>query len=688
MAAIHGMRALTSVSLLLGLGVLASSAFAAPITYTNISLDPTKGITYRRGPSATLGGYDAVKIKPFMSREELFNSPTRVRGAPGVAILDYDNDGDQDIYVTNGPGRANSLYRNAFKQTGQLKFTDVGASSGAGATDMDSTGVCYGDIDNDGDQDLLVLGRMEPNRLFRNQGGTFTDISATANIGGGARAHTSCSMGDINGDGRLDIVVGNTFDWSSFQAIFNNSFAYNHTNDLYVNQGGNVFSDVSSTSGVRDLYNVPAGDGGITWGIAMVDYDQDGDADILQADDQGAMPPALFAGIDRGTLQLSRNDGAGNFVNVTAQSGSLTNASSWMGLSFGDINCDGHMDLFATNVGDYLVPQMGIPTPPGLDSSRWHLALGNGSGGFTIDNLANLGTSVFGWGTGMADYDNDQDTDIVFYGALSINAFQTADNPGVILRNEGCSASFTWDKAATASSADRTIRQETMGVALGDLNNDGFVDIVHVSSQYVPETVPLVRMNSQWGGPFDATANFLPVFSPIGPLEWEWSGQDAQEGFLEVQVSSANNGNKWVKLSALGTKGLATQGKNNRSGIGAIIYFEPKGGKRVMSPVLGGSSHMSQHSLIQGFGLGSKTKGTAEVLWPGGVHNRLYDVHAGETLVLPEIPCDFKKNWPSKNAYKTCVASALSQLVGAGIISSMYRERLKESAYEAYDDEH
>jgi hypothetical protein len=687
--ATNHLRPFTSISLLLLLGVIAPSVAAAPITFENVSLDPSTGITFRRGPSATLGAYDAVKIKPFMAREELFNSPTRVRGAPGIALLDYDNDGDLDIFVSNGPGRANSLYRNKLKQTGQLEFTDVGVSAGVAATDMDSTGVCYGDIDNDGDSDLLVLGRMEPNRLFENQGnGTFVDISAAASIGGGAKGHTSCSMGDINGDGLLDIVVGNTFDWSQFHAIFNNSFAYNHTNDLYKNMGGNVFSDVSTTSGVRDLYNIPAGDGGITWGIAMVDYDEDGDVDIMQADDQGAMPPALFAGIDRGTLQLSKNDGTGHFVNVTAQSGSLTRASSWMGLSYGDINCDGHMDMFATNVGDYLVPQMGIPTPPGLDSSRWHLAIGDGSGAFTITDLTNLGVSVFGWGTGMADYDNDQDTDIVFYGSLSINAFQTADNPGVILRNEGCSANFTWDQAATASSADRTVRQEVLGLAMGDLNNDGFVDIVHSSSQYVPESVPLVRMNSQWGSPFDATANFLPIFSPIGPLEWEWSGQDPQEGFLDVQISSAGNGNKWVKLQAIGTKGLTTLGKVNRSGIGAIIYFKPHSGKQVMAPVLGGSSHISQHSLIQGFGLGTKSKGTADVMWPGGVNNRLYNVKHGETLKLPEIPCDFKKTWPSKNAYKSCVNTALNQLVSAGTISSSYRDRLRDSAFEAYDDEH
>src|SRR5262249_17989149 len=153
------------------------------------------------------------------------------------------------------------------------------------ATDMDSTGVCYGDIDNDGDEDLLVLGRMENNRLFRNDGnGSFTYLPV-AGVGGGTRGHTGCTMGDINGDGLLDIFVGNSFDWADRRAIYQNIFGYNHPNDLYLNQGNNVFSDVSSTSGIRKLWNVPIGDGTITWSQAMVDYDLDGDVDIFHADD-------------------------------------------------------------------------------------------------------------------------------------------------------------------------------------------------------------------------------------------------------------------------------------------------------------------------------------------------------------------------------------------------------------------
>src|SRR5690606_32251700 len=117
----------------------------------------------------------------------------------------------------------------------------------------------------------------------------------------------------------------------------------------------------------------PPGDATITWASAMVDYDQDGDLDIILADDQGAFNPGIFAGLDRGLVQIFKNDGTGKFTNVTAQSGDTMLASSWMGLSFGDLNSDGHLDMFSTSVGDYLVQQYGIPTPPGYSTSRWFL---------------------------------------------------------------------------------------------------------------------------------------------------------------------------------------------------------------------------------------------------------------------------------------------------------------------------
>lgn len=663
-----------------GASLASASASAAPITFHNLAEDPSANITYRRARSTIDSIFDAIKLRPFMAAPELAASPLKSRGAPGVALIDYDGDGDLDIYVTNGPGRPNSLYQNQLAQTGNLAFVDVGVAAGVGAAAQDSTGVCFGDIDNDGDPDLLVLGRMEANRLFRNEGnGTFTDITASSNVGGGVKAHTSCAMGDLNGDGLLDIFVGNTFDWSRQDAIHVNRFSFNHANQLYFNRGGNVFEDVSESAGILTLENVPPGDATITWGVALVDYDQDGDLDILHADDQAALTTSGFAGIDRGVIQVFNNDGTGKFTNVTRAAGLAVEATSWMGLSFGDLNHDGHLDFFATSVGDYLARQQGAPLPQGQDSSSWFL--GGPGGTFVRPGVGDLVVTPFGWGTELADYDNDGDTDIIFYGGMDVAPYVQADNPGIILRNDG-NANFTWDRAATASSAEFVLRQEVQGMAVGDLNGDGFVDIVHVSSAFSPSTLPLVPANQKWGSPFDDTAFIVPTFTPIGPGEWEWSGVPLEDGFLGIQVNSASNGNGWVKVDVRGTKGLTTNGRVNRDGIGAIVKFTPKKGKQVMSPVLGGSSYASQHALTQYFGMGDKKEGMIEVLWPGGVRNRLYKVKPGEHVTLPEIPCDAGGQWAKKKDYEACVDGALSELG----LDAKFQKRLRDSAMTAYKD--
>ncbi len=696
------MRRLTVDGLRLGIlaaAVLVPSLAAAappsppvPVKYTDVT--SSVGINYRRAPSTIIGAYDAVKIKPFYSNLENNQMPLKYRGAPGVVVLDYDNDGDLDLFVTNGPGRGHSLYKNQYKETGSLSFVDVAAAAGVAAPDMDGTGACYGDIDNDGDVDLLVLGRMENNRLYRNDGnGSFTDITGTAQIGGGPLGHSSCSMGDINNDGLIDIFVANTFDWVRQDTIFTNSFGYNHPNQLYLNQGNGVFTDVSDSSGIRVLHNVPAGNSTISWSSMMVDIDQDGDLDIVHADDQAAMAPSAFAGVDRGFLQTFKNDGHGHFTNVTAQVGlaaqnGVTQASQWMGISVGDLNSDGRLDLFATTVGDYLVHQYGIPTPPGYSTSRWFLGLGGANGTFTNPGVGALGASPFGWSSGMADYDNDGDTDVVFYGNLDVGPFITCDNPGVVLNNDG-NANFTWDREATRTSEDKVRRGDTNSMVIGDLNNDGFPDIVHVSGHYVPQNMPLVPAYQKWGSPFDAVALVAPNFYPIGPFEWEWAGKDTEEGYMGVQVNSASNGNGWVKVGVVGTKDLTNSGKVNRSGIGAIVKFTPKNSKTVMSPVLGGSGHSGQHSLVQSFGLGDKNKGMAEVFWPGGVKNRLYDVEDGESVTIPEIPCSFEGSFPGgKNAYKACVNGALNQLFFHDVISADFANRLRDSAERAWGDAH
>ncbi|HVU03144.1 MAG TPA: CRTAC1 family protein [Polyangiaceae bacterium] len=676
--------------------VVPGTAFATPgivstgIVFHDIAANDGAGISYRRAPSAGQAAYDAQLLKPLYDLNTVLATPLKPHGQPGIALFDYDNDGDLDMYVTNGPGRANSLYQNKRKQTGQTTFVDVGVAAGVAATDMDSSGTCYGDIDNDGDEDLLVLGRMEPNRLFRNDGsGTFTEISATSNVGGGALYHSSCSMGDVNGDGKLDIFVANVADIMRKEPIVEDSFAYNQPNQLYLNAGGNTFTDVSVSSGIRLLGVIPAPDKNSTlsWAAAMVDYDLDGDLDIMHGDDQGGMAPSQFRGVDRGFIQIFKNDGAGNFTNVTFQSGTGFVSEEWMGLAFGDLNNDGSMDMFGTSVGDYMDVQLvGAPLPTEFEASMWHY--GSPAGFFSRATFGDLKATPFGWGTGMADYDNDGFTDIIFYGGMDLGLFVDVDNPGTVLHNDGTGV-MSWDQAATAPSFPIVSRSETQGVALGDLNDDGFVDITHVASEKAPDGIQPVRMLNPRGGPFDATANFIPITTPVGPdFESEWTGIKMEDGHLGVELSSANNGNKWVKVTPRGSVGQTGGARVPRDGIGAVMFFTPKNGKPVMSPVLGGSSHASEHELTQIFGLGKQSSGTLEVLWGGNVRNRLYEVRAGERLVMPEIPCSFSATWPSESAYKSCVNGALGNLEQAHVINVLQRLRLAASAFRAYGDAH
>ena len=204
--------------------VAASPAFAnGGVTFTDIAEDGGAGIDFARQPDPERqAAMEAIEARETIPADEwrdvrALETPMKLWGSPGVAIFDYDRDGDVDVFVTNGPGAANSLYSNQLVEAGTLTFVDEAAAAGIDATDQESAGVCYGDIDNDGDDDVYVLGTAEPNRLFANQlsetgQATFVNITATAGVGGGDRHPSGCSMAEFNGEGLLDIVVGNTFE--------------------------------------------------------------------------------------------------------------------------------------------------------------------------------------------------------------------------------------------------------------------------------------------------------------------------------------------------------------------------------------------------------------------------------------------------------------------------------------------
>jgi enediyne biosynthesis protein E4 len=683
------------------------------ITFANIADDPNSPFAaFGRVPSAR---NEIAEALAELSREEPmnffdhFHSPVRWRGLPGVAIFDYTGDGALDIYVTNGPGAPNVLYENQLARTGQLEFIERAAEAGVAIPDADSTGVCSGDINNNGFPDLYVVSDSGRSHFFMNNGdGTFTDISDLSGATPEGIGGTSCAFGDINGDGKLDLFVGRAWHQEDRIDCFMEPFGAGiQHNELYLNLGDGVFEDVTETSGILDVGGHPPGverAPTITWSVAMVDLNQNGHLDIIHADDQCGLPEAPFGGLDRGFIQIFENDGTGHFVNRTVEAG--TNIpGGWMGLSFGDFNQSGQLDFFATNFGNWGEFFAGAPVNPDDRPSRWFLQQPDGS--FLDPHVGELQTTPFGWGTSARDFDNDGHTDIVFQGGLDMFFFVEASNPGTVLLGDGTGA-FRYDPGALTTNYSR---RNTSGVAAGDLNGNGFPDIVTVSNFDIRDEHPLVRYGAadrdvNFLSVFDETAYFVPTFShltdkspdfhislfpnfkPLHKIERLFAYNPNftfPNGTIVVELNSADNGNHWVSIELMGAVGLIPNGAVNRSGIGATITFVSEHGIRQMAPVLGGSSHLSQDSLVQGFGLGEATKGTADILWPGGTKNRLYDVEHGERLRVPELPCSYDTN-DDRATYEACVDSSLSGLQQAGMIDSVLRARMRSSAMRAYDE--
>jgi enediyne biosynthesis protein E4 len=524
-----------------------------------------------------------LNVKTFFGGEHKNKYLLETTGC-GIAFYDYDNDGWLDIFIVNGsrlegfpPGSepTSHLFRNNRDGT----FTDVTAKAGVAHSGW-GQGVCIGDYDNDGYEDLFVT-YYGKNVLYHNNGdGTFTDVSQKAGVAGkGMRWNTGCAFVDYDRDGHLDLFVANYIDMDLATAPVPESGPCLYKgvlvacgppglqggkNILYHNNGDGTFSDVSEAAGIFRA------NGTYGLGVLTADFDNDGWPDIYVANDSTAS--ALYHNKKNGTFEdIAIDAGCALSPDGKPQAG--------MGVSAADYDLDGNLDLVKTNfAGD---------TP-----SLYH-----NIGGGTFEDAtftAGLGahTQFLGWGCGFFDFDNDGWPDILICnGHVYPEVEQLKTEAGypqrkLLYQNQhnGHFADVSF-QAGTGISEPAPAR----GCAFGDFDNDGNIDVV---------------VN---------TVNDYP----------------------QLLHCTSKLGNNWIKIRTIGVK-------SNRSGIGArlICTTHPPGETKPhqqIDEVRSGGSYISQNDLRIHFGLGKAEKvDVLEIRWPSGQIDTLKDVKANQLIYVKE----------------------------------------------------
>jgi hypothetical protein len=502
----------------------------------------------------------------------------------GVAFVDYDNDGRLDLFMVNGSrlegygeGKAptNHLYRNA----GPRGFADVTEKAGLARSGW-GTGVCAGDVDNDGNLDLYLT-YWGPNVLYRNRGnGAFEDVTARSGTAGPAKEWSSgCTFLDYDRDGNLDLFVtsyqafdlatasppgkGANCEWKGLPVFCGPRGLPYGSVTLYRNRGDLTFEPVTASSGVAAVKGFYA------FTPVAADFNGDDWTDIYIACD--STPSILF-----------RNNRDGTFTDIGAEAGVAFSEHGFeqggMGVGVGDFDNDGRLDIVKTNfAGDY----------PNL--------FRNTGNGIFEDVVLRAGLAVnpqyVGWGVAFADLDNDGLVDILqvnghVYPELDSGARKTQEsyrNPRLVYRSLG---EGRFEDVSEQAGPGVLARRSSRGAAFGDVDNDGDIDVLVMN---MGETPSLLR-------------NDLPASPASG---------------------------HWIELRLEGVK-------SNRSAIGAVVSIAA-GGQSQTKPVLSQSSYVSQNDLRLHFGLGRATRiDRMMVRWPSGRVEEFPGVPADAFLSLVE----------------------------------------------------
>ena len=397
--------------------------------------------------------------------------PRQVRfpAGAGVVVFDFNNDGFDDIYIGDSIG-PNALYRNDRDGT----FTDVALSAGIHDAGR-ANGGCAADYDNDGDQDLFIT-IYGGSRLYRNEAdGTFADVTASSLSDYDKNFHrlyssTGCAWGDYDRDGLLDLLVVRHI--SSEEPVMSKEgriidLAGGVT--LYHNDGSGTFRDVTRLLGDNSAptENLDPGRMGNVWGAGhqpiWVDFDNDGDQDIYVANDFGmhVQPNVLWRndGLDE--------DGRWAFRDTSTGSGSDVRMYG-MGLAVGDYDLDGFFDFYVTNLGDHVLLRNDGDGVSFTDTAE--------EAGVVIGKLGVK--QRISWGTVFFDYDNDRDEDLyVVSGYLKLVGLTEVrdyerEQPNVLLRNSG---DGTFENVSLISGADDP--GIGRGGAFLDFDQDGCLDL-------------------------------------------------------------------------------------------------------------------------------------------------------------------------------------------------------------------
>jgi len=515
------------------------------------------------------------------------NSPTTNKNqietmVAGVALLDYDRDGYLDVYLVNGAAipslkKDSPIYWNRlFHNNQDGTFTDVTERAGVAGAGY-GMGAAVGDYDNDGWPDLFVA-NVTGNQLFHNNGdGTFSEVTGKAGVAGAqldGKKMWSAGAGwfDYNNDGFLDLFVVNYCKWEvdkdPYCTVGGGARGYCHPNyyrpthnTLYRNNGDGTFTDVSEETGIASHF-------GKGMSVSFADYDGDGFLDAFVAND--TTRNFLFHNLGGKKFEeLGESAGVAYGSNGSALSG--------MGADFRDVDNDGLPDIWHTSVEFETFPLYGN--------------LGHGEfGDSTVSSgLGRMTSQMSGWGNGIVDFDNDGWKDLFVARSNVLDNIsvlvpeRTYPEPNSVFQNLG---NGKFEDVSGAAGPDFQRRAPHRGVAFGDIDNDGRVDMVV----------------SVLGGPVKLFRNTSP------------------------------GSNHWILLKLMGTR-------SNRMGIGAQARVTTEDGRSQWNEATSAVGYASSSDIRIHFGLGANKRiKEIEILWPSGIKQLLHDVDADRIVTIQEPP--------------------------------------------------